>query len=48
VELPGTLALASNCDELSAVPWVIVAGAFHVRIGVAFATESCTVAVAED
>ena len=48
MKLPGTVALASNCKELRAVPWVIAAGAAQVIVGVACATESCTVAVAEE
>ena len=34
--MPATLAVASNCVALSAVPYVIAAGVAHVMVGVVF------------
>src|SRR5882672_3495263 len=44
--VPGTLAVAFNCEAPSGVPNVIAAGALHVIVGVAFPTVIATLAVA--
>ena len=40
--VPGTLAVAFNCVELSAVPTVTAAGVLQVMVGVALLTVSVT------
>ena len=40
--VPGTLAVASNCVALSAVPTVTAAGVLQVMVGVALFTVSVT------
>ena len=41
---PGTLAVASSCVLLRAVPYVMFAGVAQVIVGVAWLTKSCTLA----
>jgi hypothetical protein len=43
--VPGTGAVAFNCVELNATPYVIPDGVGHVIVGVAFATLIVTLAV---
>lgn len=40
--VPGTLAVAFNCEELSAVPTVTLDGVGQLRVGVAWVTVSIT------
>ena len=48
MKLPGTLAVASNCVALSAVPAAMGAGVAQVIVGAAWLTVSCTEAVAAE
>ena len=46
MKVPGTLAVASSCTVLSAVPYGIAAGAAQLTVGLACETVRVTLAVA--
>jgi hypothetical protein len=48
MKVPGTVAVASNCVALKAVPVGMAAGAGQLITGVAWLTVNCTDAVAAE